>query len=358
MSYAKYREDDEKIREHRRYMREGSGISQHKVQSVRYYDCKYCRAIFTEREMLYQHIKSKHNIVRPLLLINGKVANDHCIIYQLDFAHIDLFGYAGDILIDGSPVAREDGEEIDITQKLDKALSEKRISRISFDSASIDIEKVEYSVHENRQIEDLIERWEQDIASGKRLADLQIESFNEGNALFLKGMYNYYVACRATKDKAKRYDDAWAYLSRCGDLPGIGRCVLKIIAYRRNWIAWLRILTEDEKDVFSAAVDFYDQKSSDAIEIRGEKQLYIEDATMQSIELMLLFQRGRYDDVRKKLLSMPDIDDVDDPNLADRLILVSARLAVLDGKIEKAAALYEMLNTPVFREEYEALKRR
>ena len=45
--------------------------------------------------------------------------------------------------------------------------------------------------------------------------------------------------------KAKRYDDAWAILSRFNDLLGVGSCVLRIIAYRRNWVSHLQLLANN-----------------------------------------------------------------------------------------------------------------
>ena len=99
MSYVKYREDDVKIIEHRRFLQHGPDHLPNGQNPVRYFDCKYCHEIFTDRKDLYFHIKSKHNIVRPLVVINGKIAADRYVVHFIETAHIDLFGYSDEISV-------------------------------------------------------------------------------------------------------------------------------------------------------------------------------------------------------------------------------------------------------------------
>ena len=77
---------------------------------------------------------------------------------------------------------------------------------------------------------------------------------------------------------------------------------------------------------------------------------------MMSLELMHLFQEKRYSELRKMLLNTSDIDDIDDPNLRDRLNLITARLELVEGNNKKGFACYEKLITPAFRAEYDSSK--
>lgn len=356
MSYVKYREDDIKITDDRKFMKDGQ-LLPYKIGAVRYFDCKYCHTVFTTRDELYLHIKSAHNIVRPLVVVNGKIANDHCIIHYLESAYIDLFGYSGFVTINGNEINIGDNDEIDITPMLSKAFNLSLVCYIAFQSITVEIELAEISVENNLIITSVIDKWEQEIADGVRLSTYNRSQLKEGSRLFLDGMYNYYVACRAKKDKAKRYDDALAFLSRFNDLNGLGSCVLKIIAYRRNWLSRLGMLVSEEVDIFSIAMDYYERRPSDLTNLPSVKQIYIEDQTMMSLDLILLFQQHNYDAIRRRLSSIPDIDDFDDLNLIDQLNLLSARLALIEGNRRNADKFYNKLITPAFRDEYTQYKK-
>ena len=358
MSYVKYYEDDEKIREHRQNLQHGPDNLINRRNPVRYFDCKYCHEIFTDRKELFLHIKAKHNIVRPLVVVNGKIATDRYVVHDIDSAHIDLFGYSDTISINGDLISySSDDETIDITKLLQQALATSSRCYITFQSVSVEIEMVAFSIDNIDLIGSSIERWEFEINAGMRLSTDSLDQADEGNRLFLQGMYNYYVACRAKKDKAKRYDDAWAILSRFNDLLGVGSCVLRIIAYRRNWVSHLQLLANNGADDLSIANDYYQRRPSDWTIPASEKQLYVEDATKMSLELVSLFQRGKYDELRVRMFELPDFDLIDDLNLVDQLNLLSARLAVIDGNHSKAESFYEKLVTPAFQKEYSLYKK-
>lgn len=76
-----------------------------------------------------------------------------------------------------------------------------------------------------------------------------------------------------------------------------------------------------------------------------------------SLELVRLFQMGKYDELREKLTELPDFDMLDDLNLVDQLNLLSARLSVVDGDSRNARLYYEKLVTPAFQEEYTLFKK-
>lgn len=356
MSYIKYREDDIKIIEDRRVMRYGSDVPQPRVP-VHYYDCKYCHKIFTDRAALFQHIRSAHNIVRPLVEINGQIASDYCVVHEVNSARVVLYGYNEGICINGQKLEIGESDELDITLLLNRELSRSPLCEISFQSVTVEIELASFSYESSLFINATLERWENEISEGRRLTTISHDNLREGDRLFLDGMYNYYIACRAVKDKAKRYDDAFAMLSRFNNLSGVGKCVLKIIAYRRNWISRLNMLSSGETDDFSVAVDYYRRKPSDISDCSLGKQIYIEDSTRMSLDLVTLFQKRNYELVHRKLSEIPDIEDLDDLNLVDQLNLLSARLAVVDHNDRQAEFYYEKVVTPAFQEEYRLFRK-
>ena len=133
--------------------------------------------------------------------------------------------------------------------------------------------------------------------------------------------------------------------------------MLRIIAYRRNWVSHLQLLANNGADDLSIANDYYQRRPSDWTIPTSEKQLYVEDATKMSLELVSLFQRGKYDELRVRMFELPDFDLIDDLNLVDQLNLLSARLAVIDGNHSKAESFYEKLVTPAFQKEYSLYKK-
>src|SRR5690349_21686000 len=90
MGYAKYFEDNEKIIAERKYERAGVGRSAPKKI---YYDCYYCNKSFTSIEDRNNHIKSGHNVVGPLLFINGKISLEEYYVDELESAKIVLCGF-------------------------------------------------------------------------------------------------------------------------------------------------------------------------------------------------------------------------------------------------------------------------
>ena len=364
MSYVKYREDDIKITDDRRHMHRGSEFSAGAHKTLIYYDCKYCHAVFDERGQLYRHIKQKHNIVRPLVLINGKVASDNCLIEDLDSALLDLYGYREPITLNGSLISLEgvnDNDEIDITDQLLKAFQSNPRCRIGFPNASIEIRLISFSIPQNPFVTETIQQWERDISLGRKLAIPDFDREEDEVRLFLNGMYNYYVAAYAKNDKARRYDDALNILSHFHELNGRGKCVLKIIAYRRNWVSSLDALTVGDRDIFTVASDYYHHRQSDTSILPADDssgEIYIEDATKRSLDLVFLFQQREYGLVRKQFSHMPEIEDLDDPNLMDQYYLLLAKVSEQEGDYRKAEQYYGKLMAPAFRAETERYKGR
>lgn len=352
MSYVKYREDDIKIINDRLFMRRG-GLLEKPRQVVRYYECKYCHQIFTSKSKLNAHIREIHNVVRPLIIINGKVIGTHTVLQYVNEAKILMYGFTGDIQIGGKSLRYNDTDEIDITDILQTELTVKTSCDLVVNGASLSIEFHPLSLDGNSLMREVIDDWQYSASHGLCIDGTRLADFSGGDLLFLQGIFNYYLACTSKHHKASRYDDAYAALSQFHDLPGLGRCVLKAIAFRRNWLDMLRYLSNGEDDIFATACDYYngDSSSFDYEADKSSYDLFIEDGTKLSLDLITLYQKGLYSEAKTKLKDLGDIDDLDDLNLMEQLYLLKARIAVAEGNRSLATRCYDRLITPAFREE-------
>ena len=353
MSYVKYREDDIKINIHRMHMLKGSSMRQHK-KTIRYFECKYCHQLFTGKAELIDHIRTAHNIVRPLIVINDKVIGDHTVLQYVREARVLMYGFDGQIRIGNHLLQSTDRDEIDITDILKSELTISPCCNIVFNNASVEIRMHTLSVDDNPKIKAVIDHWQKSASEGQQPDMSLLNGFIDGDLLYLQGVFNYYLACTAKHNKASRYDDAFSTLSQFNDLGGLGKCILKAIAFRRNWIDTLHLLDDGNPDIFSTACEFFDSTDS-AFEYESDgssNQLYVEDSTNRNLELIALHQKGQYDELRLRLMELGDIDDLTDLNEREQLYLLKGRLAASSGDYSGARRFYSQLITPVFREEY------
>lgn len=359
MSYVKYREDDIKINNHRLFMHQGSQFNKAKAPQ-RYYECKYCHQIFNSKTELVSHIRNIHNVVRPLIVINEKVIGDKVVLQYVRQAKILMYGFGGDIWVGGELLKYGDDDEIDITALLKAKLRSDQRCEIIVNEMPIIIEYHPLSLDDNPLIKTAIDDWQNATSRGLPLDTKCLAMFDGGDLLFIYGIYNYYLACNARHNKASRYNEAFADLSQFQDLGGIGKCVLKAIAFRRNWIDTLRLLSEGENDIFTTACEFFSgQESLFAYEDdKDSSYLFVEDGTQMSLELISMYQKGHYEKVKAKLELIGDPADLEDPNLAEKICLLKARLAVAEGNNLLATHYYEKLISPAFREEYRKYQRR
>lgn len=352
MSYVKYQEDDIKIINHRAQLR-GENEIRYRKNIIRYYDCKYCNKLFTSKSDLFDHIKNIHNIVRPLIIINEKIVGDSTILQYVQSAKIILYGYEDTIIVGKTAINQEDDDEIDITNILKSELRIHSQCEIYFKDMCVTVELHPICIESNLSMKRVIDKWQLATSLNKPLDSTLLKGFEGSDLIFIQGMYNYFLACTAKHYKAKRYDDAFALLSQFHDLSGIGQCALKAISFRRNWIENLRLLTENQTDVFSTASEYFscDSSSFEYENEIGSNQLFVEEGTKISLELITLFQKRKFTEVNEKLSEIGDIDYLDDMNLAEQLYLLKARMAIIDGDISLASKLYEKIITPAFKED-------
>lgn len=352
MGYVKYNEDDIKIYNDRMFMKQGSVLRKAKPVK-RYFECKYCRALFDDKVALVEHIKKAHNIVRPLILINDKVIGDKTELQYLESARILFYGFEGEIQIGAQKFHFEDEDELDITNDLRNALSSNGNCDILINDAKIVVSLCPIFLEDDATVKKTIADWQSSVEQGTPLNSAVLEMYDGAELRYLQGVYNYFLACTAKHHKGKRYDDALAALSKFHDIDGVGKCILKVIAFRRNWVEQLRLLTDGDNDVFATASEFFAGISSE-FESENEStanRLYIEEEINLSLELMVLYQQGKYQEVKAKLAEIGMLDELEDRNLVEQLQLLKARIALKDGDMRQARECYRGLITPGFREE-------
>ena len=359
MSYVKYREDDIKIYNDRIFMRKGSQLSTSK-KPTHYYECKYCHHIFTSKSELICHIRDIHNIVRPLIVINDKVVGDHTVLQCVHQAKILMYGFDGDIQVGSEVLRYGDDDEIDITSLLKEELSHNTSCKIIVNNAPVMIEYHPLSLDDNSLVKETIDDWQRSVSEGIPLNTSHLSLLDGGDLLFAQGVCNYYLACTAKHHKASRYDDAFAALSQFQDLNGLGKCILKAIAFRRNWVDTLRLLSDGEYDIFTTACDYFNNhESSFAYEEEDDSNcLFVEDSIQMSLEMIVLFQKGKYSEVKNRLQAIGNLDNLDDSNLIEQMYLLKARIAVAEGNHEHALRYYDKLISPAFRAEYRQFQKR
>ena len=143
MGYVKYREDDIEIYNDRIYGKNGLAGGIGPRSTVQFFECRYCHELFTDKNSLFLHIKTKHNIVKPILCVNGKVVSDNTVLQYIESCYIYTYGFSGQILLDGEVInSLEFDDSIDITDRFRAILKSKGFCEISFRNSTIKIELI------------------------------------------------------------------------------------------------------------------------------------------------------------------------------------------------------------------------
>ena len=353
MGWSKYKEDNRIINEERDFFKPDE------TKTVKHYKqafpCPYCNKVFEEKNLLYSHIKKEHNIVHPLLMIDGKIrTNDNDLfISSLSNAIIYLYGYDKDIYVDDIKVELK--EEIDITKEILDCLKNSNVCSIKFADKCINVHKYTIQEIHNDEVLKIIENWNEEVSKGKRIKRIITNKLNQAEMRYIDGFYNYFLACEAEgTDKINRYDDAYYLLSSFSKLTSIGNCVLKVISFRRNWVDRLdQICKEsDSIDDFTMINDFFKNDIKEYPkndELSGK--LYIEDELQNNIDAILKFVNKDYVGARRYTIENDPVL-IQDTNLKDRVLLLKARIEVINNPTNpRVRKFYKEMQTQAFIEE-------
>lgn len=164
------------------------------------------------------------------------------------------------------------------------------------------------------------------------------QNFNDVERKYLEGFYNYFLACISTKeDKTKRYYEAYNIFQGFYTIDALGICVLKVIAFKFNWINSLRNFCDLVSDEFNSICDFYYERyeSIDTVINNCNKHLFIEDDIREFIDVINDYMSGNLS-AAEKYVEKYQPETVSDINQKDRILVLLNRLAQSKNDIKKA----------------------
>ncbi len=347
MGYAKYFEDNQEIMLSRTEHKRNFNVSHVPVQ---HFVCPYCNLVEYSQEKLFEHIKNEHNITHPVIVVNGKVVNEaECSVAQIESLNIFTYGFADIIFLDDGVYSPTASESIDLTVKAKKLLDINGSFEISVGEKNLCIKK--YSVKEVRdeRITPIIREWEKAIVEGIMITMNLPSDLNEIEKEYLKGFYNYFLACISDgDDKKQRYYEAYTILQEFNPINSLGICVLKVIAFKFNWINSLLHLCEMAHDEFNAVCSFYMdgyKGKLDAIIIDYQNSLYIEDSIREHVDAISNFMFGNYVDV-ESYLSEINLEEVVDRNFKDRLLVLLRETSYASNNFRRARQYNDRILSP------------
>jgi len=350
MGYVKYREDDLEISLNRERIHKfdidlSSKRSKNESQPI---DCYYCNAIFNSIDSRNKHIKKHHNVIGPLLFVNGKFSSKKIYVNKIEGIYVDLCGFKSvQIFVNSTLIPYDEKKEwID----LEKYIISDEFNQIKINNVITEIFVYPKIRIKNNDIDKLISTWETEVISGKMVSKNYPDSLNEAEKHYLDGLYNYFIACLSKSEKQKRYEDAYSILSEFDILPPEANCVINVIAFRLNWVDKLRSICGKNNDFFTVLKFFLNEEESTDVKIKDNKvkKLYIEDSLEKILDAILAYQRKDYNKVEKYLETVSFGEDL---NLNDKIYLLRARMAIKKSKYPEAKAFYENIKTPFFIQE-------
>jgi len=358
MGYAKFFEDNERITTDRKYERE---IIDSNIKNVIYYDCYYCDKSFESLEKRNKHIKEKHSVVGPLILINGKILSDSCYVDEFISAKIILCGFNETKISLNQKQINHGSEDIDLIPFFKAKWTN---YEICIDQRTCIIKKFSSENISNKLVNEIINTWEKQVSENenKQLSNEYPDTLNEAERRYLNGFFDYFTGCKTTdeKNKRKRYEDASAALSSFNQITPKAIVLLKVIAYRFNWIERLRHLSKETNgSAFDSIVHFFyglkPQINSIEIKKENEQKFFVEDEIAESLKAIIAFQNENFVEVDEFLEKWTDlrITQIKDTNKKDRIFFLKARRMNLLKRNSEAIACYDAIKTPFLKKEAE-----
>ncbi|MFN3784191.1 MAG: hypothetical protein ACK4R6_09745 [Spirosomataceae bacterium] len=359
MGYSKYHEDNEKITFERKFDPKEVEVLVSSPLQKKSYKCYYCNLLFESLDTRNHHVKSSHNVVGPLLLINGKIVPNDYYTDKVHSIKIAMCGFKDiRIHINNLEIQNSDAE-IDLTGHLNEASVD--CLTIKIGSRSFNIFKYVKGNITNSLVNEIIVDWEKQVNENRPLSPSGSnypEFLNEVEKTYLDGFFNYYTACKKdikSLDKKNRYAEAFALLSSFDSLTPKARVLLKVIAFRLNWIEKLSDLSNVSSGTFDSVVDFfYDRHSLNYIErsVVTEQNIFVESSTEILINVILAFQNEKWKIVDEYLECWTDeqLEKEEDINKKDKILLIKARRERIIGDNAVAQKYYNLIKTPFFKQ--------
>lgn len=353
MGWAKYHEDImDAITDTSFYNRVGN----YKTKSIDppVFNCSYCGISFYKKTDLYEHIKRKHNVVTSILVVNGKVVHNESYIKELKSIILVRYDLSDEIFINDEKLEKIGLlNELDITNLVGLTFIRDKKVYIRVGKKSFVVNLISQESIDVKKINATISKWSDDASQGKHVK-MANDYSNQMEKICLEGLYNYFIACvSAGKDKEARYEDAYAILSEVADILPPAMVLLKVIAFRFNWVEKLRLLSFD-RDIFAGIYDFMSNKETSFNDIYdGAYEIFIEDELEDIIGIMYAYQEGKFEEVESflKKYTFSNLSEINDINHRDKIYLLLARMALKNGKKYDARRYYYEIQSPFVDEE-------
>lgn len=350
MGFAKYKEDILRQKTDAEYYRQ---IVKYTVKSVEppIFTCSYCNAAFNSKNELYAHIKHDHSITNVILVVNGKIVNKECYVNELHSLLVVRYNLHDKVSINSIQVdLRDDCNEFNLTEQVNKELTNHNSVVISIGDKTYAIHLISKEHINVEIINSIVSQWSMETSQGKYIQKATAQ-FNELELKCLDGLYNYFLACNASgRDKESRYNDAYAILLEVANVLPVGAFILKIIAFKYNWIEQLRSLCINN-DIFTTVCDFLTNKETTAEHnLDGTMQIFIEDELAEIIRIIQLYQSKDYHAVLNSIskYNHRSVLDIEDSNLRDKICLLCARMSVKESSTHEARRYYNEIQSPFF----------
>lgn len=303
------------------------------------YSCDYCNSVFYNKEDLFNHIRNHHKL-DSILMIDNKVKTNAKNIYLSEVKSAIIYKYNPDldILIDNVCIGVK--EYLDITKNINNSLEKKGICHLKIGKKEITFHKHSLSLINEKKLNEIIEQWSFECENDRNLTVYSKNDLNSSEKRYLDGCFNYFLACSANHDdKRNRYQDAYDILSEFYDLNSTGKTILKIIAFRWNWVETLEKIcfncnNVDDFDIILSIINGkelanYDKDSNEI------SFLYIEDDIKNNIEAFINLFKSNYEDLNQYVNKYEDSDLID-MNLRDRLLFLKGLLFINKNKMRRA----------------------
>jgi hypothetical protein len=355
VGYVRYREKDQEVIDNRQYERT---VLFPAAPPRVYYDCYYCDKSFDSVAERNSHIKKSHGVVGPLLFVNGKLCDKEVHVEKISSAKIVLCGFT-DITVKINDQVVSNADEIDIMAFIHNTNVHDDLVVIG--SREFHIYKYDSINVANVAVDSTIDSWEKGLEQDISISKNYPNGLNKAEIRYLDGFFDYYTACRTfdATEKKKRYEDAYALLSSFSTLTPKARVLLKVIAFRLNWVERLEYLCLVSKGAFDNIVMFFKGEEIQKVDkdVREpERRIFVEHGLAECLESIMNYQEGNWKAVDEYLETFSDstIADMKDTNHKDRLLLIKARRMKQRGEYGLTRQYYKDIKTPYFRNEAKA----
>lgn len=329
--------------------------------------CYYCDHLFNNLLEMNDHIKEKHSIPGPLLLLNEKIIQNNetfqeVYVATIKSAKIIMCGYNKNIKIDGRYIHNE-SDLIDLNPII--YFENFNSLKIEIGERIIIIKKYEEKNIKNEDVDVILNNWEMQLEKKIRLSpdpSQYPKKLNEVEKRYLNGFYNYYLACLkdiSPTDKRNRYYESYSILSSFLSLRPKGRIVLKIIAFKNNWIDKLDNLCTITSGTFNEVVDFYknrNSKNETNINSQVEEKIFTEPGIQECINAIIAVQQGDEESCLEYLNFWTDKrikESQLESNEVDRILYLKSIFHIKNRKIFKN--YIKEIKTPFFKNNLNSL---